>query len=428
MILRIITFAVLLIPIYGNGQVLSELSDEFDRTCSLSEWQNIEVVEGWQETHLELHDINTSNPGQLTMIPWTTAWFDDYRSNLIFKEVAGDFIFTILVHSSNKAGNDQPSSTFSLSGAMIRTPTGMTDAESEWVTGDQNYVFLSIGSANVTNVPKFEVKSTINSNSVLNYNPVSGLTALIRLVKIDGAIIVLHQIPGEDFVVRQRYDRSDMPDTLQVGMVTYTDWPKVNTYSYAFHNFNTLNEDLDPDSTDYQPFNADLIGTFEYARFENVLLPTEFEGLDFSDENEVTDIEIIDLFSYPSESSDLIGWKIWNGSNSDWNDPSNWSDNSLPTIQDSILIPNCGCPEVEYPEIGSGNFTFQSMIIENGGQVTISNGSTLTINLSGPNARFENYGNMYNSGIIHISNTLGKTVLNEGILECESGANCTITD
>ncbi len=68
-------------------------------------------------------------------------------------------------------------------------------------------------------------------------------------MKIDGAIIVLHQILGESFVVRQRYDRSDMPDTLQVGMVTYTDWPKVSTYSYSFHNFNTLNEDLDLDPT-----------------------------------------------------------------------------------------------------------------------------------------------------------------------------------
>ena len=74
-----------------------------------------------------------------------------------------------------------------------------------------------------------------------------------------------------------------MPSTVQVGMVTYTDWPKVNTYSYAFHNFNTLNEDLNPDPTNYQPFNADLIGTFDYARFEEVDVPAQYVGLDFSD-------------------------------------------------------------------------------------------------------------------------------------------------
>lgn len=407
---------------------LSDLSDEFNRVCSLGEWQNVEEVEGWPQTHLEEYDINISNEGHLTMVPWTTAWFDDYRSTLLFKEVSGDFIFTIFVNSSNKAEDDQPSSTFSLSGAMIRTPTGITDAETEWALGNQNYVFLSIGSANVTNVPKFEVKSTINSNSVLNYNPVSGLSTLIRLVKIGGAIIVLHQLPGESYVVRQRYDRSDMPDTLQVGMVTYTDWPKVNTYSYSFHNFNTLNSDLDPDPTSYQPFNPDLIGTFDYARFQEVNLPAPYVGLDFSNPAEVSDAEILALFSFDSVSSDLDGWKIWNGTNTDWEDASNWSGNSVPTNQDSILIPNCGCPEVEFPQLPNGNFTYQSIVIEEGGQITIPAGSTLTIDLDSPNARFENYGDFYNSGTLNVINALGKIVLNEGHLECENNAACNFTD
>lgn len=412
----------------GLAGQMSTLSDEFNRTCSISNWMNVETVEGWPQTHLESFDVNLSNEGQLTMIPWTTAWFDDYRSTLLFKEVAGDFIFTIFVNSSNKAGDNQPSSTFSLSGAMIRTPTGITDALSEWVQGNQNYVFLSIGSANVTNVPKFEVKSTINSNSVLNFNPVSGLSALIRLIKIDGAIIVLHQIPGEDFVVRQRYDRSDMPDTLQVGMVTYTDWPKVSTYTYPFHNFNTLNEDLDPDPTDDQPFNADLIGTFDYARFEDVNLPPEYVGLDFSDENEVSDSEILTLFDYPSVSTDLEGWKIWNGSNSDWNDPSNWSGNTIPNVQDSILIPNCGCPEVEFPQLASGNFTYQSLIIESGGELNIPSGSMLTIDLSSSNSTLENYGNIINAGSLMVSNMAAKSIINEGLIECANGAVCNFTD
>lgn len=135
-------------------------------------------------------------------------------------------------------------------------------------------------------------------------------------MKIGDAIIVLHQIPGEDFVVRKRYDRDDMPDTLQVGMVTYTDWPKVDTYAYSFHNFNTLNSDLDPDPTSYQPINPDLIGTFDYARFEDLNLPVEYEGLDFTDIGQVSDADILALFSYASSSTDLQGWKILNGTNS----------------------------------------------------------------------------------------------------------------
>jgi len=407
---------------------LSEISDEFNRVCSIHEWQNIETVEGWSQTHLESFDIHTSNEGQLTMIPWTTAWYNDYRSNLLFKEVAGDFVFTILVNSSNKAGDGQPSSTFSLSGAMIRTPTGWTNAATEWVTGNQNYVFLSIGSANVTNVPKFEVKSTTNSSSSLNFNTVNSLTALIRLVRIDGHIIVLYQIPGENFVVRQRYDRSDMPDTVQVGMVTYTDWPKVNTYSYAFHNFNTLNSDLNPDPTPNQPFNPDLIGTFDYARFENVELPDEFIGLNFSDPTAVSDAEILSLFAYPSVSTDLVGWKVWNGTTSDWNDATNWSGNTLPMVQDSILIPNCGCPEVVNPDLPIGDYTYASLVVEEGGEVTVSNGATLTIDLSGANARFNNFGSIYNAGLLQVENADGKPVRNEGTITCEVGGICNFMD
>ena len=424
-------YLLLLVVVFASSSSYSQLnllSDEFNRTCSLNDWQNVEEVEGWPQTHLEEYDVNVSNQGHLTMIPWTTAWFDDYRSTLLFKEVSGDFIFSIFVNSSNQTEDGQPSSTFSLSGAMIRTPTGITDATNEWTTGNQNYVFLSIGSANVTNVPKFEVKSTINSNSVLNYNPVSDLSALIRLVKIGDAIIVLHQIPGENFVVRQRYNRGDMPDTLQVGMVTYTDWPKVNTYSYAFHNFNTLNSDLDPDPTSFQPFNADLIGTFDYARFENVNVPAQYVGLDFSNPGQVSDSEILSLFSYASISNDLEGWKIWNGTNSNWNDASNWSGNTAPSSQDSILIPNCGCAEVEFPEIPIGDFSYSSIVIESGGQITIPNGSTLSIDLNGSNARFENYGNVYNSGVLQVSNSSGKVILNQGIIECENGATCNFID
>jgi hypothetical protein len=311
---------------------------------------------------------------------------------------------------------------------MIRTPTGITDATTEWALGNQNYVFLSIGSANVTDVPKFEVKSTINSNSVLNYNQVSGLTALIRLVKIGDAILVLHQILGENFVVRQRYNRSDMPDTLQVGMVTYTDWPKVNTYAYAYHNFNTLNSDLVDDPTPWQPFNADLIGTFDYARFEEVNLPQEYVGLDFSNPGQVSDAQILSLFSYDSEYTDLEGWKIWNGTNDDWEDASNWSGNSVPSSQDSIIIPNCGCPQVAFPILPNGSFSYMSLVVEPGGQITIPNGSELTINLSAPNAQFRNHGNIYNSGTLEVSHIAGKIIINQGLIECDNGATCNFTD
>jgi hypothetical protein len=75
-----------------------------------------------------------------------------------------------------------------------------------------------------------------------------------------------------------------------------------------------------------------------------------------------------------------------------------------------------------------GNFTYQSIIVEDGGQITIPIGSTLSINLSGLNPRFENQSNIYNAGTLSVINGFGKLILNEGLIECENGATCNFTD
>ena len=43
-------------------------------------------------------------------------------------------------------------------------------------------------------------------------------------------------------------------------------------------------------------------------------------------------------------------------------------------------------------------------------------------------AKFENHGDIYNSGTLSVINALGKLILNEGLIECENGAVCNFTD
>ncbi|HEX9501371.1 MAG TPA: hypothetical protein VGA10_06940, partial [Thermoanaerobaculia bacterium] len=144
---------------------LTPLSDEFNDASTLSQWKRVYVVEGWPANQLEVQDINTTRPGHMVMIPFTSTWYNDYRGELTFKEVTGDFVVTTDVEATQRNGTGAPRSRFSLGGIMIRNPRQITPAT--WQPGGENYLFLSLGSADQPGMFQFEVKSTVNSNSVL---------------------------------------------------------------------------------------------------------------------------------------------------------------------------------------------------------------------------------------------------------------------
>ena len=393
-------------------------SDEFNRACSMENWKSVNVEECWNATHLEVIDIDLSHEDKLTLMPWTTAWYGNYRSNLLYKEVSGNFAYTILVSATNRAGDNIPSSLYSLAGAMVRAPLDNSDCGSGWTTGQEDYVFLSLGFAAGNNPPHFEVKSTINSNSNLNITSIPVAEAHIKLLRIDNAVIALHQVTGESWQIRERFDRADLPDTLMVGNVAYTDWNKVNDYQTPFHNRHTINALLDPDpATSQDTFAPDIIAQFDYSRFETIVIPPALQGLDFANENEVSDSTILALFAYVPASQDVQGWKIWKGHSAVWNDTLNWSDHSIPTAMDSIIIPNCNCDDVLFPEIQAGQFQYASLVIEEGGQLQIAAGARLEIDLSANSCRFDNFGTITNAGEFVLSNMQNKSVINRGNIE-----------
>lgn len=373
----LIIAAIYLFTLPLIGQV-ETLSDEFDRTCHLDYWMDLEDTENWTNTHVQSYDINQDKDGMLSIVPWTTAWFASRRSNLLYKLIEGDFVFTTEVTALNVAETGQPSSgydpileqVYSLAGLMIRTPRAT-------VSQPENYVFLSTGSASSTTVPQLEVKTTVNNSSSLHITNISTTSQVqIRLVRKANAIIALYRLPGGNWVVHRRYDRGDMPSAVQAGFVAYTDWNKVNTYSIGFHNQNTLNEDLNPDpSTDTSlVFRPDIIGKFEYARFEEVHVPEVYDTLDFSNASEVSNAVVLGLYGYDSETHDLTDWHIWDGATADWSTPDNWNLGS-PEPQDSVLIPHCGCTEVTSPQLSS-DATVSSLIVEEQGHLLIEPGVT----------------------------------------------------
>ncbi len=279
------------------------LNDEFDDASSLSDWLNINDTEQWNAEHLEIIDIDNSTNGRLHMMPYTGVWYQDYRSNFIYKNVDQDFVFTTQVSATNRTQNGIPVGDFSLAGVMIRTPRNYPNGAygaGGWTSGGENYIFLSVGNANASAGPEFEVKSTTNGNSSLQITPIpTNIDVQIRIARIDEAILVLYRFPDGDWEVHQRYNRNDFPDELQVGFVAYTDWNKSNNYSPIFHNSNVLNDDLanDPDGSG-APFAPGLIGTFDFARFNDVQLPSNLIGVNLV--NNATDNEILSFLDYES--------------------------------------------------------------------------------------------------------------------------------
>ena len=78
-------------PLSSAYDDLTILSDEFDAAHSITNWQRIYQVERWGNDVLQQFDINTSCPGRMTMVPYTSSWYAEWRGELAFKPVIGGF-------------------------------------------------------------------------------------------------------------------------------------------------------------------------------------------------------------------------------------------------------------------------------------------------------------------------------------------------
>ncbi|MEO1272146.1 MAG: hypothetical protein AAFX99_28965 [Myxococcota bacterium] len=254
---------------------LLALSDEFSDSGSLAAWSRVFEVEQWDVDQLETFAVEQ---GHLVMIPYTSSWYQDYRGVLAFKEVTGDFVATAHVQVSNRAQTGAPGVSFSLAGIMVRTPRQIT-AET-WVPGEENYIFLSLGAADTAGSYQTEVKTTIDSDSRLEIG--SGMPeATIRVARVGEHVILLIRYPGQGWAIHRRYTRSDMPETLQVGFTTYTDWPTCSGYEPREHNNTRING------------NPDLMARFDYMRWMRPPVPESLLGAALSNPNAVSDAQLL---------------------------------------------------------------------------------------------------------------------------------------
>lgn len=407
-----------------NINLSAQWMDHFENPCSVDTWLDIQQTEDWEMNALEEYNISISHPGELVMMPYTVSWFADYRGPLFYRMAEGDFVLTGGLTVTNRALNNYPGSDFSLGGLMIRNPKTLTNGPAGWVANEEDYVFLSVGYASTGHPscfqcppPHFEVKSTTNSKSDLNISSIGSTEVDIRLVRLGEVIFVLYRIPGNDWVVHRRYWRPDMQYEVQAGMVSYTDWNKVSTYSYLFHNSHALNEDLDPDpsSNAFVPFTPDITTRYNYLQMLATSLPPAWIGLNLMNTAQVTDAMILQHYG----SSILIPggseYPVWIGrENSDWTGAANCL-NHVPSPTDSVRIGRCDCGINVCPDVAAGEYVVAGMEIESGGTLTVSAGAVLRVN-----GLLVNHGQIIVEGVLEI-NTDALQVRNHGILECREG-------
>lgn len=258
---------------------LAWLSDEFSDANTIANWQRRYETESPAVDGLERWEIDgVDAPGAMLMMPHTVTWYQGYRGPLAYKNVTGDFAITTHVDVDNRQGTGMPTSAFSLAGIMIRTAPVIRNAP-------ENYVFLSLGYGAENHPstpgpgPHFEVKTTENGNSVLHLSPAETLSVDLQIARVGDTVVTLYRRPSEDWTVHRVYERDDFPETLQVGLVAYTDWDKVATYTPEYHNSTVLDPPIagDPSSNPGLPFRPDLIAEFDYARFFRPSVP---DGID----------------------------------------------------------------------------------------------------------------------------------------------------
>lgn len=283
-----------------GGDDLRALSDEFDSSSTMSEWSRVHATEQWGAgaEQLEHYSIDSAAspgaPGRMVMMPHTCTWYRDYRGPMSFKLVAGDFVITTRLRVSGRDGASIPASLFSLAGLLARAPRAITPGT--WTPGGEDYIFLSLGYGFGPAQWQYEVKTTDESDSILTLTPAPANEAALQLARLGSFIIALRQDAGGAWQVHRRFNRTDLPAELQVGMFSYTDWSKVELFGPFIHNGAVLRDPLPDgvvDPNPFIPFTPDLIASFDYARFARPAIPAELIGADFSEGGPVSDAQLL---------------------------------------------------------------------------------------------------------------------------------------
>ena len=209
----------------------ASIGDEFDNADTLATWTSFEAAHGWPD-HLRSAKVVD---GVLEIEPWTSGWYAEFHAPFLHREVSGDFLVTARI-AANGLDGETPTSTWSLAGLMVREPRAVAPAT--WEPRAENWLFITTGVADRIDVPVYESKTTVNSRSNLKLRPAPTGWVEVGIARLGPSFILLVREDGR-WRVHERFFRMDLPRTVQVGLVAYTDWDSAGELQSDPHRFNT---------------------------------------------------------------------------------------------------------------------------------------------------------------------------------------------
>lgn len=218
----------------GTGADLSCLGAEFGDARTLADWRQFHEVEGWPDMTRRL-EVRAA-AGELYLEPHTSGWYADFHAPFVFRQVSGDFVVTTRLRADGLAGG-LPRTPWSLAGLMVRAPRAVTPAT--WRPGGEDWLFITTGVAEDPTQPVIETKTTRGSLSRLRLHAARAGWVELRVTRRGAAFELASRWDGEEWVVRDRFERADLPATLQVGLNAYTDWHSTTELQSDPRRFNT---------------------------------------------------------------------------------------------------------------------------------------------------------------------------------------------
>jgi len=233
-----------------TASVVAQIRDDFKSKQTLSGWKNLRV-EGWADKW-KRYEIDEKQ-ACLIIEPKSAGWFEDNFGQLLYKEVAGDFIVSTKVKVEGTASDKKLRTLFSLAGLFVRSPRTFT--QDTWRPGQENWLFFSTGSATEPGTPQFEIKSTYQSTSTLKIYPAKQGWIELRIVRLGEIFTLLYKYENGEWQYLDQFIRPDLPHQLQVGLTAYADW---ESSAEIYPDY------LKNNKSDAPKQNADLIAYFDY--------------------------------------------------------------------------------------------------------------------------------------------------------------------
>lgn len=246
------------------------------QNCQLSDdFAGGSVDPSWVHYQSQYYQAEVSD-GFLTMdIDGATCmnncpWFHGQSAGFLYKNISGNFELISAVESEEASGlniGDDISNDTQLGGLMAREPNGASE----------NYVFNVVGIR--FDDASIETKSTTNGNSgTIEPFGIASTRAELRMTR-EGSIFRMYSrdLGASEWIHRSTFNRPDLPETLQVGLIAYA----------------------------FESYPVDLAVKFDYVKF--------------------------------SEFSQVNSWV---GGSGLWNDASMWSLAQIPDSSHHVMIDN----------------------------------------------------------------------------------------